>query len=52
LSTIYTVKHKGRILGGHSVDRRIILNSLKRVMIKVYRVRLVKLCEGGNKMRN
>jgi hypothetical protein len=39
----------GRILGGHSLDMRIILNSLKTVMITVYRVRLVKFCEGGNK---
>jgi hypothetical protein len=48
LSTIYTVKHTECMLGGHSVGMRIILNSLKTVMIAVYRVSLEKLCEGGN----
>jgi len=42
----------GRTLGGHSVDMRIILNILKALIFTVYRFRLVKLCESGNKMRN
>jgi hypothetical protein len=44
---IYTVKYMERILGGHSVDMRIILNILKTVVIAVYRLRLVKFFEGG-----
>jgi hypothetical protein len=32
LSTIYTVKHMGTMLGGHSVDVSVILNILKTVM--------------------
>ena len=39
----------GRILGCYSVDMRIKLNSLRRVIFTVYRVRQVKFYEGGNK---